>query len=89
MTKKKDITLDDFAPVTTAFDTKMPNVQQSADLETMFDLVLAKTKAGNFRDFIESLYEQFQESGTLSERQSDALEKAYFNCLRPYRRKVW
>ncbi len=88
--KKKEISQDAFLPVEVAHETGMPTVQEETDIETMFDTLLAKLKSGGFREFIESMYNQFQETGSLSKKQEAALEKAYFNSLRPYsRRQKW
>lgn len=46
------------------------------EMEALFDVALNKTKAGSFRDTLQSIYDQWQANGRISPRQRQVVEEA-------------
>ena len=60
-----------------------PTDEERDEINEMFRVVLDKVKSGP-KDFIQSLHDQWEGKGRLSEKQLSALRKFYDNCRKPW-----
>ena len=88
----KELPKDFFGDTTDDMDTGNTPAKHGVDhdeVEGMFDFVLSNLKEGDFKELIENIYSQWENTGSLSEKQYSTLEKAYVNQTLPRKRDDW